>query len=150
RFGPGGRGDLVAVASSVFWAGLILSLKREGEGGAEAAVAWGNAVAVAALFPFVAGDLSLSPKSVAILAFLGVFQLACAYVLFVKGLKLVTATKASLIGMVEPVANPVWVFLFLGERPSSYALLGGAIVLGAIAWRTLASAPVVEQVPPPD
>ena len=67
-----------------------------------------------------------------------------------RGLKHVTATQAALIGMAEPVANPVWVFLFLGERPSSYALLGGAIVLGAIAWRTLASAPVVEEVPPPD
>jgi drug/metabolite transporter (DMT)-like permease len=132
-----------------FWAGLILSLKREGEGGAEAAVAWGNLVAVAALLPFVASDLSLSGRSAAILVFLGVVQLACAYVLFVKGLKLVTATRASLIGMAEPIANPVWVFLFLGERPSVFALAGGAIVLGAIAWRTLTAAPV-EALPPPD
>jgi drug/metabolite transporter (DMT)-like permease len=149
RFGPGGIGDLVALASSVFWAGLILSLKRAGEGGAEAAVAWGNVFAVLALLPFVAKDLALSPKSAAILAFLGVFQLACAYVLFVKGLKLVTATQASLIGMAEPVANPIWVFLVLGERPSVFALVGGAVVLGAIAWRTLA-APPVESLPPPD
>jgi len=149
RFGPGSRGDLVAVASSVFWAGLILSLKRAGEGGAEAAVAWGNLLAVAVLLPFVATDLSLSPKSAAILAFLGVVQLACAYILFVKGLKLVTATRASLIGMAEPIANPVWVFLFLGERPSVFALAGGAVVLGAIAWRTLTAAPV-EALPPPD
>jgi drug/metabolite transporter (DMT)-like permease len=149
RFGPGSLGDLVALASSIFWAGLILSLKREGEGGAEAAVAWGNLVAVAALLPFVASDLSLSTRSAAILAFLGVVQLACAYILFVKGLKLVTATRASLIGMAEPIANPVWVFLFLGERPSVFALVGGAIVLSAIAWRTLTAAPV-EALPPPD
>ena len=150
RFGPGGRGDWMALASSFFFAGLVLSLKREGDGGAEAAVSWGNVVAVVALLPFVAGDLSLSPRSAVILAALGVFQLACAYVLFVRGLKHVTATQAALIGMAEPVANPVWVFLFVGERPSSSALLGGVIVLGAIAWRTLAAAPVVEPVPPPD
>ncbi len=150
RFGPGGRGDWMGLASSFFFAGLVLSLKREGESGAQAVVTWGNVVAVAALFPFVAGDLSLSPRSAAILAGLGIFQLACAYVLFVRGLKHVTATQASLIGMAEPVANPIWVFFFLGERPSRYAILGGAIVLGAIAWRTLASAPVVETIPPPD
>jgi drug/metabolite transporter (DMT)-like permease len=149
RLGPGGRGDLVALAWSFFWAGLILSLKREKEGGAQAAVAWGNLVAVVVLLPVVGSDLSLSPRSAAILAFLGVFQLACAYILFVKGLELVTATQASLIGMAEPVANPIWVFLVMGERPSVYALAGGAIVLSAIAWRTLAGAPV-EPLPPPD
>ncbi|HKA37833.1 MAG TPA: DMT family transporter [Thermoanaerobaculia bacterium] len=149
RLGPGGRGDLVALASSFFWAGLILSLKREKEGGAEAAVAWGNVVAVLALLPFVASDLSLSPRSAAILAFLGVFQLAFAYILFVKGLKLVSATQASLIGMAEPVCNPIWVFLVMGERPGVYALAGGAIVLSAIAWRTVVASPV-EPLPPPD
>lgn len=151
RFGPGGRGDWMALASSFFFAGLVLSLKREGEGGAEAAVTWGNVLAVAALFPFVVRDLSISPRSAAILVFLGVFQLACAYALFVRGLKHVTATRAALVGMIEPVANPIWVFLFVGERPSAFALAGGAIVLGAIAWRTLvAAAPVVGQLPPPD
>jgi DME family drug/metabolite transporter len=149
RFGPGGRGDLVALASSVFWAGLILSLKRGGESGAEAAVAWGNVAAVLALFPFIARDLTLPAQSATILAFLGVFQLACAYILFVKGLRSVTATQASLIGMAEPVANPLWVFLLLGERPSVFALAGGAVVLAAIAWRTLGVSPV-EALPPPD
>ena len=150
RFGPGGRGDLMALASSFFFAGLVLSLKREGEGGAEAAVTWGNVLAVLTLLPFVARDLAISPGSAVILAFLGVFQLACAYVLFVRGLRHVTATQASLIGMVEPVANPIWVFLFLGERPSFFALAGGVVVLAAIGWRTLAAAPIVEPLPPPD
>jgi len=150
RFGPGGRGDLMALASSFFFAGLVLSLKREGEGGAEAAVTWGNVLAVLTLLPFVVRDLAISPGSAVILAFLGVFQLACAYVLFVRGLRHVTATQASLIGMVEPVANPVWVFLFLGERPSFFALAGGAVVLAAIGWRTLTAAPIVEPLPPPD
>ena len=148
RFGRGGLGDLVALASSFFFAGLVLSLKREGEG-AQAAVTWGNVLAATALLPFVVRDLSLSTRSAAILVLLGAVQLACAYVLFVNGLRHVTATQASLIGMVEPIANPVWVFLFLGERPSAFALAGGAIVLTAIAWRSLASTPI-ESLPPPD
>jgi drug/metabolite transporter (DMT)-like permease len=51
--------------------------------------------------------------------------------------------------MVEPVANPIWVFLFLGERPTHWAIVGGIIVLAAVAWRTLgASAPAPG--PPPE
>jgi DME family drug/metabolite transporter len=145
----GGAGDLVALSSGIFWAGLVLSLRRERNGGAEAVVTYGNILTAAALLPFLGGDLSLSPRFAVLLLFLGVVQLAAAYVLFVRGLKTVTATQASLIGMAEPVLNPVWVFLALGEKPSGYALLGGAIVLGAIAWRTL-GAPSLAPVPPPD
>ena len=50
--------------------------------------------------------LALTPKSFAVLAFLGVFQIGVAYVLFVRGLAYVTATQASLTGMLEPVASP--------------------------------------------
>jgi len=146
----GGAGDLVALLSGVFFAGLVLSLRRERHRGAEAAVTYGNVLTAAALFPFVAGDLSLTPRSAVILAFLGVVQIGVAYVLFVRGLEHVTATQASLIGMAEPVSNPIWVFLFLGEKPSAFALLGGAVVLGAIAWRTLGGPPVIPAVAPPD
>ena len=54
-------------------------------------------------------------------------QISVAYSLFVRGLAHVTATQASLTGMLEPIANPIWVFLLLGERPSGYAVAGGII-----------------------
>lgn len=146
---PGRAGDAVALLSGVFFAGLVLTLRRERGAGAEAAVAWGNVATAAALFPFVAWDLSLTARSAGILAALGVFQLAGAYVLFVKGIDTVTATQASLVGMLEPIANPIWVFLFLGERPGALSILGGLVVLGAIAWRTLTGSPP-DVVPPPD
>jgi drug/metabolite transporter, DME family len=150
KFRAGGAGDAMALLSGVFFAGLVLALRSEHDGGAEAAVTWGNVLACAALLPFVAGDLALTARSAAILLFLGVFQLAGAYVLFVRGLRHVTATQASLLGMLEPIANPVWVFLFLGERPGIFALAGGAVVLAAIAWRTLGSTPAAMTVAPPD
>jgi drug/metabolite transporter (DMT)-like permease len=138
RFDARGRaGDVVALLSGLFFAGLVLSLRRERGVGAEAVVAWGNVVTALAVLPFVAPDLSLSVRSAAVFLFLGVFQLAGAYALFVRGIRYVTATEASLIGMLEPIANPLWVFLFLGERPALMALVGGIVVLGAIAWRTL-------------
>src|SRR5205823_11434357 len=101
------------------------------------------------MLPFVANDLALSEKSFAVLAFLGLFQIGVAYVLFVRGLGHVTATQASLTGMLEPVANPAWVFLLLGERPSGYAIAGSAVVLAAIAWHTMGGEPATE-LPAPD
>ena len=102
----GMAGNAMALLSSVFFAMLILSLRREHDT-ARAAVTWGNVFIALAMLPFVADDLALTPKSLAVFAFLGVFQIALAYAAFVKGLKYVTATQASLTGMLEPVANPI-------------------------------------------
>jgi len=144
----GMAGNAMALLSSVFFAALILSLRREHDA-SRAAVTWGNVFIALALVPAVAGDFALTPKSFAALLFLGVFQIGFAYAAFVKGLKYVTATEASLTGMLEPVANPVWVLLFLGERPSAYAIAGAVVVLAAIAWHTMQGEPAAEM-PPPD
>ena len=71
------------------------------------------------------------------LVFLGVVQIGFAYLLFGWGVAHVQALEASLIGMLEPVLNPVWVFLFLGETPGWWAVLGGAIIVAAVGTRTL-------------
>ena len=144
----GMAGNAMALLSSVFFAMLILSLRREHDT-ARAAVTWGNVFIALAMLPFVASDLALTPKSLAVFAFLGVFQIALAYAAFVKGLQYVTATQASLTGMLEPVANPIWVLLFVGERPSLFAIAGGAIVLAAIGWHTMKGEPATEM-PAPD
>ncbi|MBV9070199.1 MAG: EamA/RhaT family transporter, partial [Acidobacteria bacterium] len=44
----------------------------------------------------------------------------------------------------EPIANPVWVFLLLGERPSAFAIAGAVVVLAAIAWHTLTGKAVAD------
>ena len=136
-------GNAMALVSSVFFAGLVLALRRE-NAAAESAITWGNVAVAAFLLPFVFDDLALSMQSFVILLLLGIFQIGLAYVFFVRGLKYVTATQASLTGMLEPVMNPVWVLLFLGERPSSFANAGAAIVLAAIGWHTLKGTPASE------
>ena len=149
KFEPRGMaGNGMALISSVFFALLILCLRREHDA-AQSAITWGNAVLAIALLPFVWNDLALTPKSLGVLAFLGIVQIAIAYFFFVKGLEHVTATQASLTGMLEPIANPIWVLLFLGERPSVYAIAGGIVVLAAIAWHTSAGEPATE-LPAPD
>ena len=144
----GMAGNGMALLSSIFFATMIMALRREHEK-SRAAVFWGNIVLALALFPFVMHDLTLTMKSFFALLFLGVFQIGLAYAFFVKGLQHVTATQASLTGMLEPVANPIWVLLFLGEKPSVYAIAGGVIVLMAIGWHTLRGEPATEM-PAPD
>lgn len=144
----GMAGNLLAIVSSVFFAAMILALRRE-RNAAESAITWGNAALTIALLPVLWTDLALTPRSAIILILLGIFQIALPYLLFVRGLRLVTATQASLTGMLEPVANPIWVFLLLGERPSAGAIAGAAIVLGAIAWHTTV-ARVYPDLPPVD
>jgi drug/metabolite transporter (DMT)-like permease len=67
----------------------------------------------------------------AILVYLGIFQIAAAYVLLSRGLRQVRALEASLLVLLEPVLNPVWVWLVHGEKPAAWALVGGVIILAA-------------------
>ena len=64
-----------------------------------------------------------------IIAYLGIFQIGLAFILFTKSIKHIPALEANLIGTLEPVFNPVWVYLFLGESMGKSALLGGLVVL---------------------
>lgn len=146
----GMAGNGMALLSSLFFATLILALRRDRGGAAEAAVTYGNVLTALVMLPFVSSDLGLTTRSAVILVLLGVFQIAIAYALFVRGLNHVTATQASLTGMVEPIANPVWVFLFLGERPSVFSVIGGAIVLAAIGWRSWTTTGGEPVLPAPD
>jgi drug/metabolite transporter, DME family len=138
RLDPGAlAGNLVAVVSGVFFGLTILLLRRDASGDAIPSVIAGNLAAAALALPFAWGGLGLDAKGVLLVLFLGIVQLGISYVLFVKGLGTVPAAEASLLGMLEPMFNPLWAFLGLGERPSSWAALGGAIVLAAVAGRTV-------------
>jgi drug/metabolite transporter (DMT)-like permease len=75
----------------------------------------------------------ISGVDFACIAYLGIVQLGLAYLLFTSAMaRGVRSIDASIIGYIEPVLNPVWVFLFIGERPSGWALVGGAIIIASV------------------
>jgi len=77
--------------------------------------------------------------------YLGIFQIGIAYAIFSYGLKRVYAIEASIIGMIEPVLNPVWVFFGYGEVPSFMAIIGGIIIITTIAIRSfILESPVIK------
>jgi drug/metabolite transporter (DMT)-like permease len=73
------------------------------------------------------------------LGFLGIFQIGLPSLLLNYGVKHVTAVQSLLTAVLEPLFNPLWVFLVLGERPGPRALAGGAIILAAVTARSLVS-----------
>jgi len=132
-------GNVIALGSGVAFALCILGLRAVGEEGSSVLV-WGNLIAgFSVLLPALSGPTPTA-LDLGLLVFLGVFQLGLAYTLFQRGLRETPAVEASLLILLEPVLNPVWTFLFTGERPGPWALVGGAIILLATAWRTLLGA----------
>lgn len=72
-----------------------------------------------------------------LLLFMGLVQLGLGYVFFAKGIGHISALSANLITTIEPILNPLWVFLILGELIHPLSFLGGAIILGSIVWMNI-------------
>ena len=103
------------------------------------AVIYGNFLLALVTLP---SGLSAAPIMTSLdwfsVTFLGVIQIGIAYVLFIRGVTGGTRPlDASIIGFIEPLLNPVWVFLFVGERPSRWAVLGGVIIISTVVAHTL-------------
>jgi drug/metabolite transporter (DMT)-like permease len=79
-------------------------------------------------------------KAAGAIAMLGVFQIGAAAILFAYAIKRISAVSANLVAVIEPVFNPVWVFLALGERPGLTAIAGGAIIIAAVTGASVISA----------
>ncbi|HRD65285.1 MAG TPA: DMT family transporter [Candidatus Competibacter sp.] len=127
-------GNGVALASGFCFAWLTLFLRRHREESAISALVLGNLLAGAIGLPFMFQSMP-DATGWAGLLLLGVVQLGLPYVMYALALRHVRAVEGILLPMMEPVLNPVWVFLLLGEAPGPLALLGGAIILGAVIFR---------------
>jgi DME family drug/metabolite transporter len=128
-------GNVLALLSGITWALTIMGLRalgtRAGEGGSwgPAASLWGNAIAAAACLAPALPVESSRPADWLFLAYLGVFQIAVAYIFLLRGIERVRALEASLLLLLEPVLNPIWAWIVHGERPGGWSLTGGAIIL---------------------
>ncbi|NTW49998.1 MAG: EamA family transporter [Chlorobiales bacterium] len=80
---------------------------------------------------------AISTEDSIMVAFLGILQIGIPYLLFTRGIQFIRAIDASLIAMLEPLLNPLWVFLFVGETPSLNAAIGGAIILAAVTLQSI-------------
>ncbi len=96
------------------------------------------AIVIAAGVCLSAGySLVLPIRDVLIAAALGVFQVGAGMVIYTTGSRAVPAAELALLSMTEVVLGPFWVWLFLGETAGVFTLLGGAVLMAAIAGNAL-------------
>jgi drug/metabolite transporter (DMT)-like permease len=133
------RGNSIAVLSGVCFAAMTIALRKQKDGSPVESIILGNGLAFLAGLPWIVHAPALSAAGWASLVTLGVVQLGISYWLYARAIKHVTALEAVLIPVIEPILNPVWVLIMMGERPTSLALIGGVIVLGAVTLRAIAS-----------
>ena len=129
-------GNILAILSGISFASFVLFMRKQKNESPVETVLLGNLLAGLFGLPFMFGSMP-SALSWLGLIFLGVVQLGLSYVLYSEAIKHVTALEAILIPGIEPILNPIWVFLMLGERPGRWALSGGVVVLVSVTVRSL-------------
>jgi len=132
-------GNLLAILSGVTSAVMMVAFRAQKNGDPAESNLIAFLVTAAFGLPFVLKE-TWTVNSWLILAFLGIVQIGFAFIFFSKGIKHIPALEANLIGTLEPVLNPIWVFLFYGERMGRFALFGGLVVLGGVILSAVGSA----------
>jgi len=130
-----GFGDLLAILMAVSFAVATVLVRRHPEIQMAPAAALATALTGLIALP-LAEPFAISPRDFALLAFFGVGQFGAGFLLFMTGARLLPAAETALIGMLETVLGPFWVWLVLAERPSPGSLTGGALIFGALAVNT--------------
>ena len=131
------EGNIIALFSGLAFAAFFLGMKKNDPKFQHSSIFYGNVLVAIISIPFLFSLGTLTTSDLWMVTFLGVFQIAFAYAFFSAGLKKIYAVEASIISMIEPVLNPVWVFIGYGETPSITAIIGGLIILGSIIIRSV-------------
>lgn len=135
------QGNIAALGSGIFLGLYIMLLRHPKAMGMSGTITviYGNFLLALLTLPSgIAAIPTAGIMDYAAVGFLGIFQIGLSYILFIKGVRGGTRPlDASIIGFIEPLLNPVWVFLFVGERPSNWAVLGGIIIIATVVAHTL-------------
>ncbi|REJ87848.1 MAG: hypothetical protein DWQ29_08990 [Planctomycetota bacterium] len=129
-------GNLLGLGSGVTYAGVIIGLRSLRDENPFWLVTINNVTAGVVLLPWVAGaDVSLSAAQWTIAAGFGVLQLGVPYLLFARAVREVPAHEATLLAILEAVLNPIWVWIFIGERAPVATWLGGGLIVAGLVLR---------------
>lgn len=125
-------GDLLAIGCAASFAVVMVLLRKLKNQDTVPQVLFAGLWAMVLTLP-VASPLASSGRDIMLCAVMGVCSLGLGMLLFVYGLRHITAAEAGLLSLLESILAPIWVWIAIGEQPRPLALLGGAIVLGAVA-----------------
>lgn len=134
-------GDCLAFLVALSFALMIVITRWRRDVSMAPATCLSQAILVVAFLP-LATPGEIGGDDVAGLAALGIGQIGLGFALLTVGARLIPAAQVGLITLLEVVLGPLWVWLAIDERPSTYTLIGGAIVIAAIVIQTRAAAPL--------
>lgn len=131
------NGNIAGLGAGLAFAAMFIGLRLNKKEFQLSSIFYGNMLVAVFTFQFVLDIEQLLVSDMLMVSFLGIFQIGIAYAIFSYGLHRVQAFEASVMSLLEPLLNPIWVFIGYSERPSFNALVGGGIILLAILLRTV-------------
>lgn len=128
------RGDLASFVMVLSFAALVILARRHPKMSMAAHSVLSGILCAAVAFP-LADFTHVTFRDLALLFTLGSITIGVANVLYMRGVARIPAAEAGLIGLLDTVIAPLWVFMIFNERPAQGALIGGGIVLAAVVYQ---------------
>jgi drug/metabolite transporter (DMT)-like permease len=127
-------GNILAVISGFAFASLVLAMRKQKDASPAGSAILGNLLTVLVCLPWMVQSPPGGMDWVG-LVILGAFQLGLSYVFYAVAIRNVTAMEGILIPVLEPILNPLWALLCMGERIGPWALWGGVVVILSVIFR---------------
>ncbi len=132
-------GNVLALLSGIALAGFFLGQRKIENTHKISSIFYGNMLIVIVCFFLVGEFEAINVSDLTMVGYLGIVQIGISYILFSYSIARIQAIEASLIAMIEPVLNPIWVFIWYGEQPTLFAILGGLIIVAGVTYRSITS-----------
>jgi len=129
-------GNVMALFTALMQGGTLVALRRARPETMLTALCVSGFLAAGISFPFAA-PLSVTAHDLGLAALLGGLVIPLALSIFFSAVRYIPAAEAALISLLETVLGPLWAWLGVGEVPASVTIVGGVIVVGAIAGNAL-------------
>ena len=128
-------GDIIALLSGIAFAANAVVLRLNKNGNPADILIFSHIICTLFSLPFfILHPPVMDTGNVLSILFMGLFQIGAASALFAYGIKRITAIQAMLIATIEPVLNPLWVFIVTGEQPTLSVIAGGCVIITAIIF----------------
>lgn len=131
-------GNIVAIIAGLFFASMFVTTGNADDTSRMSGILLGHVFTAVLGIPFVAiYPTPFTSTTVLLILVLGIFQLGIPYILYGMAVRHLSPLACSLISTVEPLLNPVWVFLFYGESPGFFAFIGSMVVIASVVVWTI-------------
>lgn len=130
------KGNIVAIFNGITFAGISIFLRLQKDGDPALSMYLGNVISAVVGLPIMWNAGMPDTVSLLFLLLAGLL-VAVSYTLYAKASTGLSALETVLLPIIDPVMNPVWVFLFLNERPGTLTIVGAAVILVSVTVRVV-------------